>query len=125
LAHHLVSQDGHSAGESLIPFCMEKSGLALVVMLAIMKAGCGYVPLDPSHPIDRRAQIVSDTGTSIVFVTPETLRDFSGAATSETSERDVKFIVVSHDFIKKLQRGSPAALPSTDPSSTAYTLFTS
>ncbi|KAL3963504.1 hypothetical protein ACCO45_000508 [Purpureocillium lilacinum] len=90
-----------------------------------MKAGCGYVPLDPSHPIDRRAQIVSDTGTSIVFVTPETLRDFSGAATSEISERDVKFIVVSHDFIKKLQRGSPAALPSTDPSSTAYTLFTS
>ncbi|UNI16430.1 NRPS [Purpureocillium takamizusanense] len=124
LAHYLISERGHSMGGSLIPFCMEKSGRALVVMLAIMKAGCGYVPLDPGHPIDRRAQIISDTGSSIVFVTPETVADFTGAAAPEASG-GAKFIVVSHDFIKTLQCGDSVTLPATDPSAPAYTLFTS
>ena len=41
---------------------IERSVDMLVALLAVLKAGCAYVPLDPSHPAARLRHIVSDAG---------------------------------------------------------------
>ena len=75
LADHLVSR--HAVGRNvLVPFCFEKSSWAIVVMLAILKAGAAFVPLDPKHPVDRLAQIVQRVGAPLV-VTSEKKADLA------------------------------------------------
>ena len=47
LAKHLVSW---VAGPGvMIPFCMEKSIWATIAMLAVLKSGAAFVPLDPKY----------------------------------------------------------------------------
>jgi len=41
---------------------IERSADMLVALLAVLKAGCAYVPLEPSHPAARLRHIVSDAG---------------------------------------------------------------
>jgi amino acid adenylation domain-containing protein len=60
LAHHLVSQ-GVAAG-SLVGICLRRSEQMVVALLAILKAGAAYVPLDPAYPAQRQAHIVEDSG---------------------------------------------------------------
>ncbi|MEX1018436.1 MAG: amino acid adenylation domain-containing protein, partial [Litorilinea sp.] len=48
------------AGETLIGICMEPSPEMLVGVLAILKAGAAYVPLDPAYPRDRLGFIARD-----------------------------------------------------------------
>ena len=36
-----------------------------VTMLAVNKAGAAWVPLDPSHPVQRHQQIVQQTGATL------------------------------------------------------------
>ena len=40
----------------------------LIGMLAVLKAGCVYVPIDPDYPAERRQYIISDSGISSLFV---------------------------------------------------------
>ncbi|WP_367127827.1 amino acid adenylation domain-containing protein [Saccharothrix sp. HUAS TT1] len=54
-------------------------GVELVVgILAVLKAGAAYVPVDPDYPVDRIAFMVADVGARVVL-TQERFRDrFSG-----------------------------------------------
>ncbi|KAL7941558.1 non-ribosomal peptide synthetase [Trichoderma barbatum] len=65
----------------IVPFCMEKSLWTIVAMLAIMQSGGAYLPLDPSHPINRRRMIVEEVGASIiinmVLLSPSLIDDVS------------------------------------------------
>lgn len=46
----------------LVGICQERSLSLLVNMLAILKAGAAYVPLDPAYPAERLDYIVADSG---------------------------------------------------------------
>lgn len=51
LARYLIST-GIRHG-SLVPVCFRKSMYAVIAMVAVLRAGGAFVPLDPSHPKDR------------------------------------------------------------------------
>ncbi|RZM70384.1 hypothetical protein C3B51_22955, partial [Pseudoalteromonas rubra] len=51
----------------LIGLCFERHIDMLVGMLGILKAGCAYVPLDPTYPASRRDYMMADTGMSQVI----------------------------------------------------------
>ncbi|CAJ2506120.1 Uu.00g002500.m01.CDS01 [Anthostomella pinea] len=51
---------------TFVPVLFEKSSWAIMSMLAIMKAGAVYVPLDPRHPPTRLRQLVCDVGAKVV-----------------------------------------------------------
>jgi len=54
--------------EELVGLCMDASIDAIIAILAILKAGGTYVPLDPQHPRARLAEIVQDTGIRLILV---------------------------------------------------------
>ncbi|MBT5232038.1 MAG: amino acid adenylation domain-containing protein, partial [Methylococcales bacterium] len=64
MANHLYDL-GYA--RSNIGLCLDYSVDVVIAMLAIMKAGATYVPIDPSYPEDRIAFIVSDACLSVVL----------------------------------------------------------
>src|SRR5581483_12412998 len=63
---HLLCQQGIKA-EELVGVCMDRSVLMLVAMLAILKVGAVYVPLDPSYPLERLSYMLQDARVSLVL----------------------------------------------------------
>ncbi len=58
LARHLQAKG--VMPESRVGVCLERSVDAVVAMLGALKAGCAYVPLDPTYPAERLAFMISD-----------------------------------------------------------------
>jgi len=52
---------------TLVGICVERSLEMIVGLLAILKAGCAYLPLDPTYPQERLAFIVQDGGVTILL----------------------------------------------------------
>ncbi|MEV6032898.1 amino acid adenylation domain-containing protein [Nonomuraea sp. NPDC052116] len=58
LAHLLL---GHGAGpERVVAVALQRSPELIVAVLAILKAGAAYLPLDPAYPADRVAFMLAD-----------------------------------------------------------------
>src|SRR5206468_4033901 len=67
LAHHLRAL-GVRRG-SFVAFLLPRGIDALVALLAALKAGAAYVPLDPDYPAERVGTILSDCGAAAVITT--------------------------------------------------------
>ncbi len=65
LAHYL--QLAGVGPDMLVGICMNRSVNMIVALLGILKAGGGYVPIDPSYPEERMAFILNDTQTPILL----------------------------------------------------------
>ncbi|KAF2678227.1 amino acid adenylation domain-containing protein [Lentithecium fluviatile CBS 122367] len=60
----------HSLGvgpDVTVPLCFEKSAWNVVAMLAVLKCGSAFVPLDPSAPVARLRNIVEDVGSRVLL----------------------------------------------------------
>jgi amino acid adenylation domain-containing protein/non-ribosomal peptide synthase protein (TIGR01720 family) len=71
LARHLV-RAGVRPG-ALVGLCAERSLDLVVGLLAILKSGAGYLPLDPGYPADRLAFLLADSGAAHVLVQGDAL----------------------------------------------------
>ncbi|WP_434756433.1 amino acid adenylation domain-containing protein [Paenibacillus amylolyticus] len=60
LSHYLINK-GVKQG-SFVGISMHRSFEMIISLLAILKAGCAYVPLEPSFPKQRLQYIVNDSG---------------------------------------------------------------
>ncbi len=80
----------------------------LAAMLAALKAGGVYVPLDPASPADRLAGMIEDAGIAVVVAGGGTPLDHSGVAVVDPGAD-----------------GPDDSLPGTDPGQAAYVIFTS
>jgi len=81
LARHL-RQRGVGA-ETCVGVCLERGTDVAVAMLAILKAGGVYVPLDPRAPAPRLKTMLADTGTRFVLTRGDagnTIQSVRGAA---------------------------------------------
>ena len=68
IAHHLI---GMGVGpEVTVPILFDKSKWFVVAILAALKAGGAFAPLDPSHPPARLASIVDQLNAEILLCSP-------------------------------------------------------
>ncbi|MCA1323722.1 non-ribosomal peptide synthetase [Herbaspirillum sp. alder98] len=65
LAHWLIAQG--AGPDQRVGVCMERSQEMVVALLAIMKAGAAYVPMDPDHPPQRLQYFIEDSRTSLLL----------------------------------------------------------
>jgi amino acid adenylation domain-containing protein len=79
LAGHLSLQ-GAEPG-NLIGVCLERSADMLIALLAVLKAGCAFVPLEPDQPRARSALIIADAKPSHVLTTAHLAADILGEST--------------------------------------------
>lgn len=71
LHRHVALLAGHLSSftlplESAIGLCIERSPDLIIALLAILKAGYAYVPLDPHYPLERLDYIVKDAHVALV-----------------------------------------------------------
>ncbi|MGD9733184.1 MAG: amino acid adenylation domain-containing protein, partial [Desulfamplus sp.] len=64
LASQLITASRHV---SLIPILADRSCRFLTAMIGVFKAGCAYLPLDPEHPAERIAGILSQFNAEIIL----------------------------------------------------------
>ncbi|MEV0161795.1 amino acid adenylation domain-containing protein [Nonomuraea fuscirosea] len=60
--------------ESRVAVCVPRQPDLIAALLAVLKAGGCYVPLDPDYPAERLRQIIADSGATVV-VTVGSLKD--------------------------------------------------
>jgi amino acid adenylation domain-containing protein/non-ribosomal peptide synthase protein (TIGR01720 family) len=64
LAHHLAARG--VGPETRVGVLAERDPRTVVAILAILKAGAAYVPLDPAYPAERLRYVVEDAGVRVV-----------------------------------------------------------
>lgn len=114
LASYLVTQG--IGTEVMVPLCFEKSIWAIVAMLAVLKAGAAFVPLDPMHPTARHEEIFKQTNAKIV------LTSVQHAALWPNS--DLQFLAIDKTFVDQLP-WKTEILPKVKPIDAVYVMFTS
>ncbi|MDL5205459.1 amino acid adenylation domain-containing protein [Streptomyces sp. ALI-76-A] len=70
LARHLAARG--VGPESLVGVCLERSADLVVALLAVLKAGGAYLPIDPDSPADRIAYMVQDAAPVLLVTTSTT-----------------------------------------------------
>ncbi len=55
--------------ESLVAVCLHRSADMILALLAVLKAGGGYVPIDPDYPPARLAFMLDDSGAHLLITT--------------------------------------------------------
>ncbi|MFG1682949.1 amino acid adenylation domain-containing protein [Nonomuraea sp. NPDC049269] len=53
--------------ESRVAVCLDRSADLVIALLATVKAGAAYVPIDPEYPRDRIAYLVTDSAAHVVL----------------------------------------------------------
>ncbi|WP_043204347.1 amino acid adenylation domain-containing protein, partial [Pseudomonas putida] len=71
LAHYLIAH-GVQVGDR-VGLCLPRNLERLVGLLAVLKAGAAYVPIDPAYPADRIAYLLADSAPVLVLVDSSTL----------------------------------------------------
>jgi amino acid adenylation domain-containing protein len=90
----------------------------VISILAILKAGCCYLPLDPSFPQERLSYMFRDSGAKVI-ITQRSLKDKFGYFTLAS------FVII--DSKNEIFKNYPASRPDIkpDPQSLAYLIYTS
>jgi amino acid adenylation domain-containing protein len=114
LAGHLCAH-GVSAGDA-VGLYIERSVGAVVALLAIVKAGAAYVPLDPADPVGRTSGVLRDAGIRTVITQRSLAQRLQGAG--------VRALEFEHLWAQPARTQSrPPTAPSAD--ALAYVMYTS
>ncbi|HAP64968.1 MAG TPA: non-ribosomal peptide synthetase, partial [Cytophagales bacterium] len=79
LAHYLRQQGGGDA-DTFIAIELPRSHWQVVAMMAVLKTGAAYLPVDPDYPEERRSYMKSDSGATLT-VDEAMLVDFEATRT--------------------------------------------
>jgi amino acid adenylation domain-containing protein len=91
----------------------------LAAMLAILKAGGAFIPIDPGYPEERVRHMLSDSGVPVLITRQATLERFTFAAAAATLPR----LVLLDE--PPAATSTPTVLEAGAPTDVAYMLYTS
>jgi amino acid adenylation domain-containing protein len=115
LAHHLIELG--IGPDKIVAVCLERSVELIVSLLAVIKAGGAYLPLDPAWPEKRLQTLLKASGACVVIVDPTTPTMFTNAPVGLRS--------LNIYSLAKAARSIDINPQDVSPDSLAYLLFTS
>ncbi|MCP4989319.1 MAG: amino acid adenylation domain-containing protein [Colwellia sp.] len=120
LAHYLRERGVNR--ESLVGICVERSIDMVIGILAILKAGAAYVPLDPNYPQNRLQYIVNDSELSFILSGDGLSQIFNVTDNSEAIEFNRKNYA---DLLRTYPIDNLKRLDKQEVSDLAYVIYTS
>jgi amino acid adenylation domain-containing protein len=121
LARHLQAA-GVRPGDR-VALLLERSAEMVAAILAVLKAGAAYVPLDPAYPAERLAFTLEDSGASLLIIEGETEKELAASAVG-----NVRAIRLDAERDEIARRGGERLdrleMP-LDPDLPAYVIYTS
>ncbi|RYD31644.1 MAG: amino acid adenylation domain-containing protein, partial [Verrucomicrobiaceae bacterium] len=107
-------RDSGATRETLVGVCADRSPEMLVAILAVLKSGAAYVPIDPKYPAERIAYILQDSKAPLLL----TQRALSGSLPQSEPTRTL--------FIDDcLTQSAWRDAADTRPADLAYVIYTS
>lgn len=113
---HLLRDRGVGAGSRVV-LCLPRTPDLVVSVLAVLKAGAAYVPVDPAYPAARMTAILDDSAPDVII----TYADLASRLPSSRAE------TLAVDRLTGLLARQPGSGPAVDvaPCDLAYVLYTS
>ncbi|APU15628.1 MULTISPECIES: hybrid non-ribosomal peptide synthetase/type I polyketide synthase [Actinoalloteichus] len=102
---------------SVVALCLEKSPELIVTVLAVLKTGGAYLPLDPDHPTDRLAFMVRNVDAAFAVVDAARRDRLSGLV--------VQDVLTLEDLHREAETAQPLDPEPVDAASPAYVIYTS
>ncbi|MEM9388544.1 MAG: amino acid adenylation domain-containing protein, partial [Pseudomonadota bacterium] len=121
LARALVEEYGVRPGD-FVGVCCQRTTDMVVALLGAMKAGAGYVPLDPTYPRERLEFMLEDSGARVVLTQLELFQwlelDTQSAVLVDRALHDEQFAAYSPAELSADEVSIDATTP-------AYVIYTS
>ncbi len=111
-ARHLLASG--VAPADLVGVCLDRDSSLVTALLGVLRAGCGYLPLDPEYPPDRLGFMLRDSGATTVIGTSEQLARLSADGVRLIDMADVR-----------TGAGASQELPDISARDLAYVIYTS
>ncbi|MFC9133180.1 amino acid adenylation domain-containing protein [Streptomyces sp. NPDC057099] len=117
LARFLVGQG--VGAESVVGLCLGRGVEMIAGILAVWKAGAGYLPIDPEQPTERVAFVLRDSRAVLVLTTEEILEELPAGS--------ARLVAVDDVFTAMQLAGAAATAPgvSVAADALAYVIYTS
>jgi amino acid adenylation domain-containing protein len=115
LAHRLRAL-GAGPG-TLVALCLDRSVNLIAAPLAVWKAGCAYVPLDPEFPRERLAFMLRDSAAGIVVAESKLLDRLPSSVPH--------LVCLDRDQEAQEVESAQAPIPPGKPDNLAYVIYTS
>ena len=97
LAHYLRNTY-NIKGDDLIALCLTRNEYMLIAILAVLKAGAAYVPIDPECPSERFKFILQDTQSKIILINEQAHDKLQN--NMSTSIINSKFIILDSGIVQ-------------------------
>ncbi|MGH9931803.1 MAG: amino acid adenylation domain-containing protein, partial [Pyrinomonadaceae bacterium] len=116
LAHYL---QGLGLGpETLVALYLDRSAEMVIAILAVLKAGAAYLPLDLSSPAERVAFILKDAGASVLLTETQLLEQLPAGT-------DIALVCVDTEQGRLATESEENPVSGTQPENLAYVIYTS
>jgi amino acid adenylation domain-containing protein len=132
LSYNTLNAQANQLARYLQTLGIERNGLVAIVMdrslemtiaiLAVLKAGGAYLPIDPTYPAERIAYMLSDSQASVIL----THQPCASIITQVLPKHHVRVIYLDRDWKSCIASESDENLPRlTHPDDLAYVMYTS
>ena len=113
---HLLAAAGAGPGEC-VALLFSRSAEAILAILAVLKTGAAYLPIDPAHPAARIEFVLADATPIAAITTAELAGRLEG--------HDLNDLVVIDVHDPAVESQPSTALPAPGPHDIAYLIYTS
>ncbi|MBP2000051.1 surfactin family lipopeptide synthetase A/fengycin family lipopeptide synthetase D [Paenibacillus shirakamiensis] len=108
--------------ETIVPIVAQRSLSLMVAIMAVLKAGGAYLPIDPQHPAERNHAILEDSGSRLMLVGAKWL-DMLPAFNGE--QLDLDMLVAATEMEVPLSEEESSMPQQGGPEHLAYVIYTS